>query len=745
MPNIPIPVYEQQTRAPGAVPLARAFVPDNTGEQAIAQAFTHVGDNVQRLEERDGALEASTALSSLRMGAMKILSDAKDSAKDDAAGFTPAVMQSLKDQTEQTLGALKSPYAKPLVKERAQEIAEQVYGHALQFEGDARKAYRVSAVKDSTDRLQSAILADPNSYKSAAEEQMLAIEAMQLPPQERVALRDHVTQSAVTAAALGYTQQDPALALKRLADPSDPVFGRLSLPLRDHVSKLARVGVADHIAAGVMDAYAGNVFNGSRALAGIAESKTLDDATKQSVQKEVNERLSLFHSERRQLYVKDLAALHADLADGNPPDDAEARAFKLYARGAITEEGYAGMAESIERARIERGKKKVDLQLGLSAIQNGVPLDPSSDQAKKSIDAAFQQLAAGVPRGTPEYQNRAVEVARRTNVPPADALNWARTAITSGQPEPSVQAAQFLDRLQAANPRAYGYVSDDKMKSFAEQVNSAIAAGSPAQLAVATATKNTYELAPQQRELLEKQYSLGGTDSLSGKHVEMRDNNRSDLQSRLNGDDRFDTSFLSMGGAPSVSPQMTAEYDDAVKRYYLSTNGNLDAARNLAWKDITTVWGRSVLNGTPQMMKYAPEAMYPQLPPTVIRNDIEATAKVLQHDDKPVEGKHVQLVPSADTAFTGGLEWRLGVPGKYGDLEILTGRDGRALRYQLPVTSSAYTDAAARLKAEEIAKARTYSKQQRQYQDALMERLNAGDESAAVMLTTLPSISEGIK
>lgn len=506
--------------------------------------------------------------------------------------------------------------------------------------------------------------------------------------------------------------------------------------LRNHYTEIAAKGIqssqVDNLSSAIMGQYEADVLAGDRALAQL-DQLDLPDSTRIEVQGEVRKRLGLMESERKHRYVESLGRLHQDIADGTPSANAETDAFALYRKGAMSVDGYTSMLSQIERARTEAAKKQADITAGIAAFNNSTPLDPKNSETRKVMDQVFAQAVAGVPRGSPEWQNVAIDMAARTNIAPTDSISWSRSIIAAGDPVNSATAAQFLRRMEDSNPSAFRYVDDEKLKSYVGQVNAAITAGTPEDVAIAVAYRNTYALKDSEREQLKTDYSA----ALKGPQKAAQAN-ADDLQDRLDSDERYDHALL--GGAPAAPVALRGEYNAAVERYYPYTAGDIEQARELAWRDVTRKWGYSTVNGAPELMPYAPEVMYPQLPMAVIKDDLSKSVAPLGL--KPEE---IRLIPSPETGGTDGIVWNVGHVNEYGVADIVLDERNRPLRYQLPVSEESFMAAVKALRAAEVQKAREFTERQRKMNEILREDAARGDETAQMLLDAQPKPAEGIR
>jgi hypothetical protein len=170
---------------------------------------------------------------------------------------------------------------------------------------------------------------------------------------------------------------------------------------------------------------------------------------------------------------------------------------------------------------------------------------------------------------------------------------------------------------------------------------------------------------------------LWGTQHSNGQKWQTIDSNA--IRSGLADDQNYASGgFLGIGGqkVPDVPTAMAAEFADLTKQYFYHTNGNLDQARKLALNDLKGTWGVSQVNGTRELMKYAPERMFPNLSVDDIRKDIAT------------EGYGAsRLVESPETGSSGGKIWSLAEKDQFGAWDVVRDERGMPLRYQLPEPS----------------------------------------------------------
>jgi hypothetical protein len=158
------------------------------------------------------------------------------------------------------------------------------------------------------------------------------------------------------------------------------------------------------------------------------------------------------------------------------------------------------------------------------------------------------------------------------------------------------------------------------------------------------------------------------------------------LSSILKSDPNFKPGWFT--GLPQTPPLMQGEFDDLTRKYYDQTAGNLGQARQLAAQDLKRTWGVSEVNGQREVMQYAPESMFPGLTAGMVRNDLAATVQANGAAFQNVDSSTVHLTATDRTARTGGLDWALMQPDKFGAYEPIVGKDGNPLIYRLPVQAN---------------------------------------------------------
>jgi hypothetical protein len=672
--------YQQRTQASG--PLPDVGIAPNIAQVAGA-ALDHVAQNIERVREHDDNVDVAKALSDLRMQSAKRMVEGEASAAADAAGFTPDRLKEFDDDVDAIAKTTRSPRAAAVFKQHTQDIRPQVGERAMVFEASRRSAYRADAAETAAQQSRSVLELDPTQYESIRAEQLGAIPTLGLEPADRLRIARNIENNLAEGAAIGLSKQDPRAALAELSNPksADARFAKLSADSRRRIETFAKGQLADKTAQGVVDAYKRDARMGTQALVALNKSDLPQDILNDARGK-VRQDLGLLHAERREQFGQQVTALERSISQGTPGADAELQAQQLYHRSAYSPEQYTNVLQQIDESRQRGASKAAEIASVEQAILSGQRLDPKDTKVVNAVDTWFTASADvnHIAPGSNEWINNAAALAQRTNILPPEAMSWARKTILSGEPDLAVPAANAIRRWADAAPAAYAYFDDPQLKANAEAIDGMVRAGVPGAKAVEIARANTYDIPEARKKALDADYTK---QKYAGSNANF-------LQSSMNSDDNFDREVIP--NAPQAPLAMQDEYNALVRTYFDHTNGDIRRARDLAWHDLRGTYGVSTVNGAPQILKHAPELVFPGIDPAVIRSDIDASAKAAG-----VPGKAI-LTPSSDTADTGGIVWKLTTIDGDGYVEVLLDEKNRPIKYAIP------TDTATYLKAQEDTK-----------------------------------------
>lgn len=683
-----IPQYHEQVNVGGGN-LGPGPLGGDHGASAIARLGEQLDQDAQRRRQAEVTRILTERTSELRLGSEQDFLSAQSNAADGAQGFTPTALKAFDDRRTTIAKSITDRDARNAFIEHAdQAVRPELEARALQFENEQGVGTRLTKANESLARTTAAVELAPSSWLAAGAETLRNIDSIGLTPEAREQARAKATASIRYSAARGFAKLDPKTALAKIAktDSGDPVFDSLSAPERHELEQYSKSRLAEVTADTVVAAYRQDARAGTRALLDLSKSDLPQDI-KESAAGQVRQGVGLLHAERREQFGDEVTHLERSITQGTPAINAENTAAALYHRGAYTPEQYTNVLQAIDQARIESAKKGAELVTVDDAIRTGKRLDPKDEKIVKGVDLWFKNATKtnGIEPGTEEYTNAAASLAERTNILPPEAMSWARKTLLSGEPAMVIPAANAMQRFADAAPSAYAYFDDPNIKAMSSQVDSLVRAGVAPAKAVEIARANTFDIPKARQDALKATYTKG----------KFAADNAGKLQSHLNGDDAFETTFF--GKAPAAPLAMQDEYGSLVRTYYDSTNGDIEQARELAWKDIRGTYGISTVNGAPQVLKYAPELVFPGIDPKVIRSDVDEVARSLGVTTP------VRMVPSRSTGDTHGLMWELHTMDADGAEEVLLDEKNRPRQYAIPTDTGTY------LKAQETAKQKAVS------------------------------------
>ncbi|MCB1925828.1 MAG: hypothetical protein KDJ27_19160 [Gammaproteobacteria bacterium] len=227
-----------------------------------------------------------------------------------------------------------------------------------------------------------------------------------------------------------------------------------------------------------------------------------------------------------------------------------------------------------------------------SVVAYGGQLDYKNKDHKVAVEALFDEVVAN----DKSFETRKAAALRFANsgILPEQIQRDIRVHSRSGTPKQIVETAMIVQQVSEEAPSTLSDVKAADLALF-DTVAVMHASGVPAEEAVTIALENA-KLADTQRDALDAKLQRDMKDDGDGNPVA--------LQSLLDGSD-YDTSFFS--GAPAAAPMMQGEFDVLVGEYYRATGGNLPQARQLAFKALRRTWSPTGINGSGQLMRYAPE------------------------------------------------------------------------------------------------------------------------------------------
>lgn len=420
----------------------------------------------------------------------------------------------------------------------------------------------------------------------------------------------------------------------------------------------------------------------------------LPDDDKLAIRKEYDAQRSALEEDRARVYVEAAGSLSKRLAAGEFGPGIESEARRLRRKGGISRAEYLSSLDQSQNNSEKKAEEEVDVSYVAASMSGGPGLDPADPKQRKAVDTYFDHevAAAGMTPGDTRWSQKVVEMTKKTNILPKAAESFVRVGLM-GDPLRAANAAALFDRIQDANPVAWDYSVDPKIAPFAAQLNANVKNMEDPVRAHEVATANVYGMKDEEKKRLALEYS-GNKKELNA--------NADALQDALDSDSHFNPP--GWDGAPAATLAMKAEYDNLVGQYYVWTNGNLEQARTIAGKAIMGRGGYGVteMNGKREVIKLAPERVYPGMTAPVIRDDLYKSVASLNTLPQIPNPALLRIIPSSDTERSKGRWWNVAVFDEDGNHELIRGPDNRPLPYSMPLGPdfSAARDA---LKAAKVA------------------------------------------
>lgn len=752
-----VPRYERRvaTPRPAALPLIQA--PRVTGD-GLGAALAGLGDSIERGilqvdEARSRELYRATegSIAAHRAWQAERLRELETAPADEVDTRADKLLTDSRQSWQGILSKLPE-------RSRARGFAEGVRDDAQLELTDKVERFRISArglrtaetFEQSLAERARSVEADPDSFVGSYAEHARAAERAMISQGAQAAQKKAAFETLVLAATRGAIRRNPAAALAQLRseNPSALYIRNLSPEQREAALKVAENAERE----GTVATYTNRIARtfreqgpaaGARLLARLDEA-SVSEEVKDAVRTEVNARNGLLRDERRAENLEAITSLSTAIARGVPSRTAERDAYALYRRGALSESEFVNTREAIARARQQAADREAERAALAEMITAGRALDPADTVARKAVSTEFRERTRSTDPISAEYVNQAVALAKQTRVVPDSAVSWARTALVSDNVNAAAFGGELLARLEDAAPQSAGFAIDERTRTMAADISSAVRAGTVPAQAVELARRNASRPEPE-RERLRERYR---TDKLEAGNDEA-------LQRFLDGDDRFDRSLIR--GAPAAPEAMAAEFSAGVRRYFDALGGDIVQARRLAWNDATRKWAYSTAaTGKPAIVPYAPELH--GISRADVENDLakaltDHSAQVRRFD--PVSGdlvaaspspKDMRLVPIPGvTERTAGLRWNVAVQGDDGSVDLLRGPDNLPLAYALPVQAQDFRERREARGREALERARRLAAEQRSDLDQLEEMSRAGDDFAFSLLQMAPRPAPGIR
>lgn len=685
--------YEQRTsvQSSGPLGLERApsvLLPGGSGLTDLGAGVVRAGQHIQQVQIDESMTVANQQAAEAQQQMMGELDQLLVSPAATFEGAAQEFQKKWRGDLAKARSAVRTPAARDFLTEahrRIETVADQRIG-------EQRQAAHLQRVADSHDRALAAnealLESNPSLLLEVAERTRVALEGAGLDQQAQAKFISRNDAALARAAVRGYRSTDPRRLIEDLQSGDPKLLAARMLSPEERQAELAqaqkqlREQTVGAFVSEVSDAYGRSMTEGNKALAALPP--TLGEEDRTEIRRRVASNLNLLQDERARALQPQIVGLYEKINGDQGTRSDRDTITSLYEQGGLTPAARIGLLDKLQTSLRARAERDQDHQAFMALLGAGLPLDPANAQHRKMLDATFLQSAGKAPPGDPRWIMAAGGLTRQTKMLPPSAESWLRSAARATDPAIVGRAADFYGAIADQVPEAAARVDTDA-KSMLALVSQMVKAGATPVSAYEQARKSVFEV---RRDLVEERRR-----QWAGKKV--REETRDDLVDRIDRD--FDT-WLTR--EPAASAALQADFEQQA-RVYFETTGDAGVARNLAWQDVKRIYGVSNVNGKPQLLPYAPEAMFPGLPVDLVRSDIAraitdqaAGVRVVGSDgalsDAVPRPEAVRLVPFEQTARTEGRVWYLGFTDEYGAPDVLRDKAGVPLAYELPVTKDAF-------------------------------------------------------
>ncbi len=171
---------------------------------------------IKRQEENDAAVWAGDVLSSAHLQMNERMIQLQETADPGAQGFTPNFLKEYDDYVQKTLENAPTDTARKYISSRFNSMRTTLGTSALTFEANARRTYRVGKVTESIGKNAKLVQDDPAAFDVVYGETMAVINALDIPPNEKLQLINTAKQQLPYASVLGQVQRNPRAAAAKL-------------------------------------------------------------------------------------------------------------------------------------------------------------------------------------------------------------------------------------------------------------------------------------------------------------------------------------------------------------------------------------------------------------------------------------------------------------------------------------------------------------------------------------------------
>jgi hypothetical protein len=219
-----IPIYTQQTQAPGGVSLGNLRVPDmnadaiGRGLQQVGQSMGQIAQMQIKVEEENAKVEANNFLANSELEWKAKLVEYQQTAKPGAQGFTKDISKDFGTWAEESLKNITNPRARKLLADNMSGLKRSVLNTAITYEASEGIAFRFNAQKDTNLKLGQAIMLDPSETNLVRlmDQGMSGIDSLQMPDSKRQQLKDDLRVTLGRSGAEAMVKDQPVVLLAQI-------------------------------------------------------------------------------------------------------------------------------------------------------------------------------------------------------------------------------------------------------------------------------------------------------------------------------------------------------------------------------------------------------------------------------------------------------------------------------------------------------------------------------------------------
>lgn len=250
-----------------------------------------------------------------------------------------------------------------------------------------------------------------------------------------------------------------------------------------------------------------------------------------------------------------------------------------------------------EKAAKEAEAKAERVAVVTGALSGGAPIDPTNEKSRHMVDDDY---AERVQTWEPEArETNSIAYANRVGFVPDAMKAQLVGGMRSTDPTRRLASAQLYGRLRATNPSLVNGLPGDVANDAYFLIESQRKGMTPKE--AMDALSFAEKLTPEDINVRDQTFTkgLGTKQVVANSHI-LRE---------MAADKAIKDEKALFGGDFTPPPEMMADVVYLAQRAYRK-HGDMEAALSAGYDQARRVWGPSVINGKPVMMKNAPEVIY---------------------------------------------------------------------------------------------------------------------------------------